>query len=172
MAAASWGQAVLNHEEKAEKEADLLPRGEKSHRSSWGAAGEARKAPGTRVFSRAGTETPRTPEATATVVAGNQVLSAVAKVALPSPPTAAIGSHLLDSQASRSICCLPAFDSHVLRPPRPAVMVTTPQGSVLGTGAGLTEYRHAQRPPRQGNREYETCGNRDDALGFSTGKGS
>lgn len=73
---------MLDHKERAEKGAGLLPRGEQSHRSPLRGQEEAGRAPGT-------------PEATAAAVVGSQLLSAVAEVALPS--TAAIAFQELDS---------------------------------------------------------------------------
>lgn len=72
---------MLDHEEKAEKGAGLLPRGEQNHRSPLRGQEEAGGAPGT-------------PESTAAVVR-SQLLSAVAEAALPS--TAAIAFYALDS---------------------------------------------------------------------------
>lgn len=73
---------MLDHKEKAEKGAGLLPRGEQSHGSPLWGQEEAGRAPGT-------------PETTAAAVVGSLLLSAVAKAALPS--TAAIVFHVLDS---------------------------------------------------------------------------
>lgn len=70
---------MLDHEEKTEKGAGLLPRGEQSYRSPL----------------RGQEEAPGTPEATAAAVVGSQLLSAVAEAAFLS--TAAIVFQALDS---------------------------------------------------------------------------